>query len=77
MDTKDLRTAINYYHMKIQETNDPYYWHCLADMQARAGMLGEALNTIDNARLMTYPLSFRTRTGEHAGEPSEWFFKTK
>ncbi|MCM3653799.1 VCBS repeat-containing protein [Metabacillus litoralis] len=55
MDTNDVRTAINYYHMKIQETNDPYYWYCLADMQARAGMIGEALNPIDNARLMTYP----------------------
>jgi hypothetical protein len=59
MDTNDLRTALNYYHMKIQETNDPYYWYCLADVQARAGVL----YPIDHARLMpySYPLKREQR----------------
>jgi hypothetical protein len=57
MDVNDLRKAINYYHIKIQETNDPYYWYCMADVQARAGLTEEALKTINKALLLpnSYP----------------------
>jgi hypothetical protein len=54
MEENERNKAIHYYHMKIQETNDPYYWYCLADIQAKAGFIGEAMNTIDNALLMPY-----------------------
>ncbi|MBU7314764.1 VCBS repeat-containing protein [Paenibacillus sp. SM 69] len=45
----DFRKAIHYYNTKIRETNHPYYWYCLADTQARAGLTNEALQTIENA----------------------------
>lgn len=53
MDTYDIRKELHYYSTKIRETNDPYYWYCLAETQIRAGLTNEALQTIDNA------LSFR------------------
>lgn len=49
MDTYDIRKVIHYYYTKIQETNDPYYWYCLAETQRRAGLTSEAMQTIDNA----------------------------
>ncbi|KPV55927.1 spore coat protein [Paenibacillus sp. A3] len=49
MDTYDFSKAIHYYYTKIRETNHPYYWYCLADTQAGAGLTNEALQTIDNA----------------------------
>lgn len=55
MDTNDLRKAIGDYHTKIQETNDPYYWFLLADAQMRAGLIYEALQTVDNALLFSNP----------------------
>lgn len=45
----DFSKAIHYCNTKIRETNHPYYWYCLADTQARAGLTNEALQTIDNA----------------------------
>lgn len=59
MDSTDLKNAIHFYHTKIQETNDPYYWYCLADVQARAGMTVEAVHTIDNALLSPYSYSLK------------------
>ena len=49
LDTYDIRKVIHYYYTKIQETNDPYYWYCLAETQSRAGLTSEAMQTIDNA----------------------------
>nr|WP_260398987.1 VCBS repeat-containing protein [Peribacillus simplex] len=49
MDTDDIRKMIHYYFTKMQETNHPYYWYCLAETQVRAGLMNEALQTIDNA----------------------------
>lgn len=49
LDTYDIRKVIHYYYAKIQETNHPYYWYCLAETQSRAGLTNEALQTIDNA----------------------------
>lgn len=49
LDTYDIRKVIHYYYTKIQKTNDPYYWYCLAETQRRAGLTSEAVQTIDNA----------------------------
>ncbi|WP_375540979.1 VCBS repeat-containing protein [Paenibacillus tyrfis] len=55
MDTYEFRKAIQNYYTKIRETNHPYYWYCLADTQARAGLTSEALQTIDNALAFPNP----------------------
>lgn len=49
MNSSYFRNAIDYYQVKIQETNDPFYWYQLADTQARAGYTQEALHTISKA----------------------------
>ncbi|MBT2659007.1 VCBS repeat-containing protein [Bacillus sp. ISL-18] len=49
MDTKDFHKELHHYYTKIRETNHPYYWYCLANTQARAGLTNEALQTIDMA----------------------------
>ncbi|MBT2758032.1 VCBS repeat-containing protein [Mesobacillus foraminis] len=59
MDTYQLRRAIYYYHMKVQETNDPYYWFYLADTQVRAGLTKEARQSIDKA--LSFPKPFPSR----------------
>ncbi|MDQ0246175.1 hypothetical protein J2S09_003762 [Bacillus fengqiuensis] len=61
MDTYYLREAIHYYHTKIQETNDPYYWYYLADAQARAGLTDQALQTIDHA--LSFPNPYPSKQG--------------
>ncbi|CAH0306814.1 hypothetical protein SRABI96_04816 [Peribacillus sp. Bi96] len=55
MDTYDIRKVIQYYYTKIQETNHPYYWYCLAETQVRAGLTNEALQTIDGILLFPNP----------------------
>lgn len=55
METYDIRKVIHYYYSKIQETNAPYYWYCLAETQSRAGLTSEAMQTIDNALAFPNP----------------------
>jgi hypothetical protein len=59
MDSYYLGRALHYYYIKIQETNNPYYWFYLADVQMRAGLINEALQTIDNA--LSFPLPYPLR----------------
>lgn len=59
MDTYHLRRAIQYYHTKVQETNDPYYWYYLADAQVRAGLTKEARQSIDKA--LSFPNPYPSR----------------
>lgn len=49
MDTNNLHKELHHYYTKIRETNHPYYWYCLANTQARAGLTTEAMQTIDMA----------------------------
>ncbi|MBM7655261.1 hypothetical protein JOC76_004771 [Neobacillus cucumis] len=49
MDTNDFHKELHHYYTKIRETNHPYYWYCLANTQARAGLTTEAMQTIDMA----------------------------
>ncbi|MFL6555529.1 MAG: VCBS repeat-containing protein [Bacillus sp. (in: firmicutes)] len=49
MDTNDFNKELHHYYTKIREMNHPYYWYCLANTQARAGLTTEALQSIDIA----------------------------
>ncbi|MEH7334551.1 VCBS repeat-containing protein [Neobacillus drentensis] len=49
MGTNDFNKELHHYYTKIREANHPFYWYCLANTQARAGLLNEALQTIDMA----------------------------
>jgi hypothetical protein len=61
MNSYYLRNAIDYYQTKIQETNNPYYWFYLADVQLQAGLTSEALQTIDHALLFPNPYPSREK----------------
>jgi len=61
MDSYDFRNVIYYYQTKIQETNHPFYWFYLADVQAQAGLTSEALQTVDYALLFPNPYPSRQK----------------
>ncbi|MBT2698577.1 VCBS repeat-containing protein [Bacillus sp. ISL-40] len=59
MDTNDFNKELHHYYTKIRETNHPYYWYCLANTQARAGLTTEALQSIEFA--LSFPNPFPSK----------------
>ena len=59
MVTNDFNKVLHHYYTKIRETNHPYYWFCLADTQARAGLINEAMQTVDMA--LSFPNPYPSR----------------